>query len=59
MSNEGNNDRGKNDMAFKMIVIGDEAVGKSCLTRREVRDVFNPKYNTIVGFESLSFTTKN
>ena len=59
MSNEGNNDARKRDMAFKMIVIGDEDVGKSCLIGREVRGVFNPKYNTTVGFESLSHTTKN
>jgi len=58
MSNEGNNDTSKKDIVFKMIVIGDAGVGKSCLTGRAVRDIFDPKYNTTVGFEFLSYTTQ-
>ncbi len=58
MSNEGNNNTIKKELNFEMIVIGDSAVGKSCLTSRAVRDIFDPKYYPTAGFEYLSYTTK-
>ena len=59
MLNEGNNnDTNKKDIVFKMIVIEDAGIGKSCLTGRAVKDIFVNNYNTTVGFEFLSFTTK-
>ena len=57
MSNEDDNNKSKNDIVFKMIVIGDPFVGKTCLTRRAVQDIFETKYIGTVGFEFLSFTT--
>ena len=58
MSNEGVNDKSKDDIIFKMIVIGDPGVGKTCLTSRAVNDRFETNYIGTVGFEFLSFETK-
>ena len=58
MSNEGGNDKNKDDIIFKMIVIGDPGVGKTCLTSRAVHDRFETNYIGTVGFEFLSFETK-
>jgi len=57
MSSEGGNNKNKNDIVFKMIVIGDPFVGKTCLTRRAVKDKFETDYKETLGFEFLSFTT--
>ncbi len=46
------------DFSFKMIVIGDAGVGKSCLTGRAIIDRFDNEYSPTVGFEFLTFTTK-
>ena len=46
------------DYSFKMIVIGDAGVGKSCLTGRARKDRFDTDYSPTVGFEFLTFTTK-
>ena len=46
------------DFSFKMIVIGDAGVGKSCLTGRAIKDKFDTDYSPTVGFEFLTFTTK-
>ena len=43
------------DMSFKLIVIGDSGVGKSCLTNSAVKNVFNDAYNATVGFEFFTF----
>ena len=48
----------KNDLSFKIIVIGDPGVGKSCLTGRATKDVFNAEYSTTIGFEFLTFSVK-
>ena len=58
MSNDGDDDTGKYDLSFKMIVIGDAGVGKSCLTGRAIKDRYETDYAPTVGFEFLSFTTK-
>ena len=50
-------DVGKYDYSFKMIVIGDAGVGKSCLTNRAAKDKFLSEYSPTVGFEFLTFTT--
>ena len=50
-------DIGKYDFSFKMIVIGDAGVGKSCLTNRASKDKFLSDYSPTVGFEFLTFTT--
>ena len=46
------------DLTFKIIVIGDPGVGKSCLTGRAVKDKFDEKYAPTVGFEFLTYNVK-
>ena len=52
------NDSKNYDMSFKIIVIGDSGVGKSCLTLRATKDIFNQDYQPTIGFEFCTFTTK-
>ena len=51
-------DIGKYDFSFKMIVIGDAGVGKSCLTSQAVRNNFEEFYTATVGFEFLTFNMR-
>ena len=44
-------DKTKFDLSFKMIVLGDPGVGKSCLTTQAIKNIFNEAYNSTVGFE--------
>jgi len=46
------------DISFKIIVIGDSNVGKSCLTTQAVRNKFIDFYQTTVGFEFLTFNLR-
>ena len=46
------------DMIFKIIVIGDSFVGKSCITTRATKDIYENYYTTTVGFES-KYKTSN
>ena len=46
------------DLSFKMIVIGDAGVGKSCLTAKAAKGVFDEAYSATVGFEFLTFNVK-
>ena len=46
------------DLSFKMIVIGDSGVGKSCLTNKATKNIFEESYNATVGFEFFSFNIK-
>jgi len=46
------------DLSFKLIVIGDSGVGKSCLSNKATRNIFDDKYNATVGFEFFSFNIK-
>ena len=46
------------DLTFKIIVIGDSGVGKSCLTNRATTNLFEDAYSATVGFEFLSFNIK-
>ena len=48
-------DFGQYDLSFKIIVIGDSGVGKSCLTNKATRDLFEPDHNATIGFEFFSF----
>ncbi len=43
------------DLSFKLIVIGDSGVGKSCLTLKATKNLFENNYNATVGFEFFSF----
>lgn len=46
------------DLSFKVIVIGDSGVGKSCLTLRATKNTFENNYNATVGFEFFTFNSK-
>ena len=46
------------DISFKIIVIGDSGVGKSCLTTQAVRNNFAEFYQATVGFEFLTFNLR-
>ena len=46
------------DLSFKLIVIGDSSVGKSCLTAQAVRNNIIEFYQATVGFEFLTFNLR-
>ena len=46
------------DFAFKIIVIGNAGVGKSCLSYRAIRNVFNKDYSSTIGFEYFKYNVK-
>jgi small GTP-binding protein len=46
------------DLNFKLIIIGDAGVGKSCLTTRATKDYFEENYSTTIGFEFFSLNIK-
>ena len=46
------------DLSFKVIVIGDSGVGKSCLTNSAVKNTFEESYNATVGFEFFTFNVR-
>ena len=46
------------DLNFKIIVIGDSGVGKSCLTIQAIQNKFLDLYNATIGFEFLSFNLR-
>ena len=50
-----NQDSGQYDLTFKMIVIGDPGVGKSCLAGRATKNEFDAKYAPTIGFEFLTY----
>ena len=51
-------DYNKKDISFKIIVIGDSGVGKSSLTNKATRDIFEENYHATVGFEFFTFNIK-
>ena len=46
------------DVSFKIIVIGDSGVGKSCLTTKVTKNIFEENYHATVGFEFFTFNIK-
>ena len=46
------------DLSFKVIVIGDSGVGKSCLTNKATKNIFEIDYNATVGFEFFTFNVR-
>ncbi len=46
------------DFNFKIIVIGDSGVGKSCLSIKATKNIFQNNYNTTLGFEFYSINVK-
>jgi len=51
-------DPGDCDMSFKIIIIGDSYVGKSCLTIKAIKGVFEEDYSSTVGFEFMTLFLK-
>ena len=45
----------KYDLSFKIIVIGNSGVGKSCLSIKATKNIFENHYNASIGFEFFSF----
>ena len=46
------------DLSFKIIVIGDSGVGKTCLSNKATKNTFDDSYNTTIGFKFFSFNIK-
>ena len=46
------------DLNFKLIVIGDSGVGKSCLSIKATKNVFQNHYASTLGFEFFSVNLK-
>ena len=46
------------DLSFKIIIVGDSGVGKSCLTMRGTKNNFEDFYTPTVGFEFVSFNVR-
>ena len=46
------------DVSFKLIVVGDSGVGKSCLTNKATKNIFEENYNATIGFEFFNFNIK-
>ena len=46
------------DLSFKIIIIGDPGVGKSCLTSQATKNYFDDSYSATVGFEFVTFNLK-
>ena len=55
---QNNEDSSQYDLTFKIIIIGDPGVGKSCLTARAVNDKFESEYSPTIGFEFLTYSVK-
>ena len=51
-------DNAHHDLSFKIIVIGDQFVGKSCLTIRAAKGEFETEYSPTIGFEFLTYNAK-
>ncbi len=46
------------DLSFKIIIVGDQGVGKSCLAIKASRNYFEDFYSPTVGFEFVSFNVR-
>ena len=51
-------DKKKCDFHFKVIVIGNSGVGKSCLSLRATQGIFKEDFISTIGFEFFSFNIK-
>ena len=46
------------NISFKVIVIGDSGVGKSCLTSKATKNIFEENYQATIGFEFFTLNLK-
>ena len=51
-------DKEKCDLTYKIIVVGNTAVGKTCLTAKATKDVFYEEYMTTIGFDYFNYIMK-
>ena len=51
-------ENGELEIAFKLIIIGDSGVGKSCLALKAIKDFFDDYYSPTVGFEFMTYISK-
>ena len=51
-------DYSRYDLSFKMIIVGDPGVGKSCLITKASKGVFDETYSATLGFEFMTFNVK-
>ena len=51
-------DHPNHDLSFKVILIGDAGCGKSALTQRAIRNIFEDNYLATIGFEFYNFIIK-
>ena len=51
-------DQSQFDLSFKLIIVGDSGVGKSCLIIKAIKNHFEELYAPTVGFEFLPFNMK-
>ncbi len=51
-------DISQEEISFKTIILGDPGVGKSCLSLKAIKNVFEDCYNSTIGFEFLNYYTK-
>ena len=43
------------DLTFKIIIVGNAGVGKSCLSLKATKNIFDVNYNETIGFEFFDF----
>ena len=46
------------DLSFKMIIVGDSGIGKTCLTLKGTKNHFEECYTPTIGFEFFTFNIK-
>ena len=51
-------DNQRHDLSFKIIVIGEPGVGKSCLTMKATKNIFENYYSPTIGFEFYTFNVR-
>ena len=51
-------DTNKYDLSFKLIIVGNPGVGKSCLTLKAIKNQYDDFSNSTMGIEFLSFNVK-
>ena len=51
-------DVGQTNFSFKIIIIGDQSVGKSSIAMRGVKNLYTEMYTPTVGFEFISFNVR-
>ena len=51
-------DYGECEINFKIIVVGDSGVGKTSITSKAIKGIFEEKYSPTIGFEFFTYITK-